>query len=167
MWLVKHTIRKDPRAITREPPYAVGLRLRQQSLGCQAGDGPHPTVDGEPFAAGFESLPGFELSPFPPAVSEHHAFREVTRYAAVSKSNSLSPRTLPRRVRGLPTMRGHPGPTAPCDRAGSQRDHPCAASSSAARATSLPFTPVTTGPQRTTTDSTTTSPACIVACIRR
>jgi hypothetical protein len=37
----------------------------------------------------------------------------------------------------------------------------------AGRATSLPFTPVMTGQQRTTTDNTKTAPACIVARLRR
>jgi hypothetical protein len=35
------------------------------------------------------------------------------------------------------------------------------------RATSLPFTPVMTGPLRTTMDNTTTTPACIVVRLRR
>jgi hypothetical protein len=35
------------------------------------------------------------------------------------------------------------------------------------RATSVPFTAVLNGPQRTTTDNTTTAPASIVACPRR
>ena len=70
---------------------------------------------------------------------------------------------LPRRVRGLPTSRWAPGTDLTLRSGWSQRCQSVLGRLTG-RATSVPFTADLGGPERTTTDNTTTTWTCVVHC---
>jgi hypothetical protein len=72
---------------------------------------------------------------------------------SVAYNDEITPE-LPRRVRGLPTSRWSPG-TGLTLRSAWEPMAPVCTGSPHGRATSLPFTTVLTGPERTTTDNAT------------
>jgi hypothetical protein len=77
------------------------------------------------------------------------------------------PKTLPRYLRGLPTMRCYRGLTSPCGQAGSRRRQVGSMAVPVGRATSVPFTAVLIGSQRTITDNAVASSTCTVLSRRR
>jgi hypothetical protein len=74
--------------------------------------------------------------------------------------------TLPRRVHGLPTTQWSPG-TGLTLRSGWEPTVPVCTGRLTGRATSMPFTEVLTGVQRTTTDNATAPSTNTVPCFRR